>query len=450
MRKLLFLVSLIMVFGCASRKDLIQVRDEWPDWARRKPVMEGYYTGVGFGKKAGDVEQYKRAARQNALNNLAEEISVTVSGESVLRTIEVNFDLEEYYSYQIITSSQEVLEGYELVDSYDGKEYYIEYYRLSKDLHRKLREEKFRKAMDKSVSEYDRAIDFRQVRDYRNALASLISALDEIHAFLHEPLKTTIDGEEVYLANFLVAELQTFLDDILIRPENPRVEAIRGYPLTEDRLLFSITDRKNRPVPSLPVSAGFSAQSLIDDKSVSNALGRVAFRIDKIRSRSSSGKFYASLDMDDILRSSTKDLTLRKIIWNMRIPTTSMEVLIREPVFFVQSNEKSSGKALGQDMLKQAFLDELLSKGYATTPIKEDADFFVHIESDTKSVGIQTAFLDFSLEIKDRDGKVRFKKYASGIEGEGMTMQEAVRDAYREGAEQIRLRVFVEVVYDLL
>ena len=450
MRKVLLFVSVLMVFGCASRKDLIKARKDWPDWAKRKPMVEGYYTGVGFGRKSANVEQYKKAARQNALNNLAEEISVTVSGESVLRTVEVNFDIDEYYSYQVITSSQEVLEGYELVDSYDGEEYYMEYYRLSKSLHRKLQEEKFHKAMDKAVSEYERAVIFRRSKEYGDALSSLIKALDELHVFLHEPLKTTIEGKEVYLANFLITELQTFLDDIIITPENKNIEAIRGYPLSENQLLFSVKDRKGYPIPSLPVSAGFSAQTVIDDKSNSNTKGMVSFRIDKVKSHSTSGKFYASLDIGDILRSSTRNLTLRKIIWNMRIPTTSVNVLIREPVFYVASEEKNLGKPLGQHMLKQAFLTELLAKGYTTTSIRGNADFFVDIMANTKKGSPQRALLDYSLVIKDRDGKVKFQKYSNDVEGEGLNLEEAMKDAYQEGEEEIRLKVFAEVEYDLL
>ncbi|MBU2652217.1 MAG: LPP20 family lipoprotein [Bacteroidetes bacterium] len=453
MKNLSFILFLLLFLGCGSGRELSKVQSDWPDWARKKPIEEGYYTGIGSARKNAGMEQYQRTARQNALNNLAEEISVTVSGNSMLRTVEVDFNLSEYYSSQINIRSEEYLAGYEMVDSFEDDEYYMVYYRLSKSLHEKLKKEKTGIAIDKARAEYENAVRYRGARDYRNTLISLIKGLDELREHLHEPLLTNIDGREVYLANFLVTEVEVMLDEIRINPVNKSITAVRGYPLTPEELSFRISDNEGKPISGMPVSAGFTAQPLVNGKAISGEKGEFGFSIDKITTKSSPVQFIASLDMEEILRSSTLDLTLRKIMWNMLIPSCSMEIRITQPSFFVESDEKNLGRKSADQILKKAFISELYSRNLSVSSTESTADFVVRIEADTRqgeaSGNKSVSILKYTLVTSDKEEKALYSYSSRDISGEGQDYLTAERNAYQKGVEDIRIRVIVEVIHKL-
>ncbi|MFO8129363.1 MAG: LPP20 family lipoprotein [Bacteroidales bacterium] len=453
MRKAAFIVWVFMILGCGTEKDLAKQRRDWPEWAKRKPVTEGYYTGIGSAPKTANIDRYKQIARQNALNNLAGEISVTVSGRSVLHTVEVNYNLSEYFSSRIITSSEEELEGYELVDTFEDADRYFVYYRLSRSLFEKIKRERMEKAMDKAKTEWKKAMDYRDKGAYRNALVSQVKGLHELRNFLNEPLKTTLDDREVYLGNALVYQIQYTLDNIRILPSRESIVATRGYPVTAGQLRFRITDSDGRPLGSVPVKAGFTAQSMVFDQAVSDPEGYASFRVEKLSTRSPSGEFRVSPDLDKILQSATSDLIVRRIVRGMQTPSAVVNIRIREPVFHVTSTEQNLGKPLEAPLLKEAFVSALLSEGYQVAASRPPADFFVEIRADTEEKSRYNrrykTILTYSITVRDKAGAIEFSKVNRGIEGEQVNFQSAGLGAYEQGAAEIRLRDIDEVMYHI-
>ncbi|HCX99489.1 MAG TPA: hypothetical protein DG754_05045, partial [Bacteroidales bacterium] len=101
-----------------------------PDWVPNRPTSQLYYYGVGAARKTLDVSQYQQAARQNALADMANEISINISSNSVIHAFESNLNFTEDFSSTIRAQTQQDLEGYEQVDSWDDVNNYWVYYRL--------------------------------------------------------------------------------------------------------------------------------------------------------------------------------------------------------------------------------------------------------------------------------------------------------------------------------
>jgi hypothetical protein len=55
-----------------------------PEWVKTRPFRPGVYTGIGSAPKVGTGADHQSQAKYQALNDLASEISVTISGSSLL------------------------------------------------------------------------------------------------------------------------------------------------------------------------------------------------------------------------------------------------------------------------------------------------------------------------------------------------------------------------------
>ncbi len=118
-----FVFLMIVLASCAAKKQAAEFEAQ-PMWMKQKPIVPGYYVGVGSAKKVGKPEEYKEKARRDALADLAEGISLQVSSTSVLYTIETKQGLTETFDQQIKVSTDDYLEGFEPVGFYENENSY--------------------------------------------------------------------------------------------------------------------------------------------------------------------------------------------------------------------------------------------------------------------------------------------------------------------------------------
>ena len=136
----------LIVFSCKSVKEKAERDNPTPQWVSSQPHHSDYYIGV-FGVQKNGLD-YRSKAKQGALESLSSEISVNISGESVLKTLEANNNFEQEYKQNVTLKSTEKLEGFEVVDSWESATEYWVYYRLSKTKHTLLKQERMNKALE--------------------------------------------------------------------------------------------------------------------------------------------------------------------------------------------------------------------------------------------------------------------------------------------------------------
>ena len=84
----IFLLATVLATGsaCSVRQKTNQAEtpppDLRPEWVKTRPFRSGVYTGVGSASKVGTGADHQSQAKYQALNDLASEISVTISGSS--------------------------------------------------------------------------------------------------------------------------------------------------------------------------------------------------------------------------------------------------------------------------------------------------------------------------------------------------------------------------------
>ena len=128
-----------------------------PDWVKKRPISTKYYIGIGVATKSKANKDYLQIAKDNALKNLASEIKVHISSEVFSKMSEENGKLKELVQSTVKTTTQADLEGYEIVDTYEDKNNYWLYCRLSKDVYLENERKKRTKALEISLALYQKA-----------------------------------------------------------------------------------------------------------------------------------------------------------------------------------------------------------------------------------------------------------------------------------------------------
>ncbi len=93
-------------------------------------------------------------AKESALNDIAQQINVTIGGEQMSKLSETFGKLSSEYQTTVRTSTSAELEGVETVDTWDGGGQYWVYCRLSIELYQKIRAEKLQNAESLALDLY--------------------------------------------------------------------------------------------------------------------------------------------------------------------------------------------------------------------------------------------------------------------------------------------------------
>ena len=176
MRKLLLLLSALILASCGARKNAT------PSWISGKPIdASGTYV-YGMGSSyINPNTTYQQAARSNALADLAQEVQSEIYDETKLLQKEDAGGFNSAFESNTTSTSALRLEDYELVESYADEVRFYTLYRL--DLQAFLRKKALQdaEAMEWINRKFLEAKDMQLSAPVR--LSALVDALDKAHDY---------------------------------------------------------------------------------------------------------------------------------------------------------------------------------------------------------------------------------------------------------------------------
>ena len=119
------LIGFLFLYSCTQPPKIS------PEWIINEPNSDSdYWVGIGSVKKPLP-DNYREIAQQRAINQIASQIKVEIKSEFNSVVQELNFDLDEYFSSVINSRVNQEIDFVEYVDSYDSKDAFSLYARLS-------------------------------------------------------------------------------------------------------------------------------------------------------------------------------------------------------------------------------------------------------------------------------------------------------------------------------
>jgi hypothetical protein len=452
MRYKILIVSLLAIIlgGCGgAKKTSTPPPKPTPNWVSSRPSSAMYYYGIGAARITSDPSQYQQAARQNALADMSSEISISISSNSVLHAFESNLNFREDFTSTIKAQTQQDLEGYELVDSWEDLNNYWVFYRLSKAEFNRLKELRKNNAVTRSLDLFSSGIIARNTGSIRVSLVQLIKALEPIKPYFSEPLPVEYNGSQIFLGNEIFKELSTTIAAIEIAPIHAWISAKTGQSISSTMLKFEARHKQYGIIAELPLVVNYTERPLRNNKQRTASNGIASFDIDVVRSTKAFETFSASIDTDDILIETGVDPFVRRLITRFNLPQGTIRINIEKPVFAIISNEVNLGEVLKPGILEEGFKQKAIESGYQVKTDAEEADYIVRITAATSNRGVSGQFENVGLEglisVKTKDGNQLYHKNLEGIIGRHFEHNQAGLEAYREARRRVEVTFFREI-----
>lgn len=439
-----YILFSLLILGCKSTGEKpVKVSKSAPHWVTSIPTHPEYYIGVFSVNKIGT--DYRQKAQKGALENLASEISVVISGESVLKTLETNSSFDQEYKQEVVIKSTEDIEGYELVDAWESDYEYWVYYRLSKSKYAQIKKERINKALNIGKDFFARAKTNHDNNNYHEAFVLSIKALESVSKYLDEPLKTDINGEEVYFATEVMSYTQEMVNEIQILPGAPEYDFLLGDNIGEDKVFFLVKNQNGQLINQVPLNCEYKAVFFKNYKVVSNAEGRAGISIGKINQSTKEQFITAKLDFDKLASNQTRDKIVLKLLDYLPAKSGKIKLNVRAPKIYVESREKEFGKSIAPKMVPTA-KQVLTSRGFTVVSSKKDADLVMLIKAESKLVGQNKNTFQVSLngnvEVKKTNGnEIVFSEIFQPTKGLQLSKERASSDAYAKAESYLKRRV---------
>ena len=449
MKQLIAAIFLALLVACGSKKEVAQpVYAPKPDWASSKPIESFYYAGIGMAYKSAGAD-FSAIAKNNALNDLASEISVNVSSSSLFYQVEQDENLRQEFQANTRLKSKENLEGYELVGSYENATEFWVYYRLDKSKFEALKKQRLENAIALSKQLFENAYQFKAGDQYAESVKFTVKAIAALEDYMAEPLQTEWHGKQVFLLVELYGFLQQTVSDIRLQPIYASINVKRGQAVGADKLSFSTTNPNGIPLVSIPIYFYYSGERITNNQLYSNMYGIAAYTLPRISSTNSKEYFQANVNMVSLVSEATDDAFIRKLLAKVSGPEARIEINVVKPIVYIQSTELNLGEAMATQLLANAFKQNFVDGGFEITTIKSQADYLLSIEAATRESNRQqqfyTAALDATFTFLSAEGALLYEKQTQGFMGMQLSNAQAGEDAYRKLAVEINKRYFREL-----
>lgn len=407
-----------------------------PQWVLQKPVSSLYYTGVGYAPVSN--ADYLNVARNRALEDLASEISVRINSNSVLFQIENSGGFNEQYLSTISAKSNQRLENYEHVGSWNDGTNYWTCYQLSKAEYSRIKKARKDAAMRLALENYEHAHESLDQGNTNIAIRSFLNVLVSLKDHLNEDNIAEYKGKSVYLTSSAWLELQTILDSLHI--DGPSVLKIKPLKPCEPITYSVATNRLsgNKPACNIPVICSGNGKEF---KTQSDYNGKVSFVSGDLSGFGN--PVYLATDLNsyteglpDVIKTLTRKLHVNK---------SAVQVQYVPVLASIVTEEKNLGEDLQYKELQNVFMKLMQEHNLYFTDSGTEADLLIQLKADTRKgsefSGLFTSFLDISVSIKDISGIEIFNDRISNIKGLKPSYEEAGLAAYR--SSEFALKNFV-------
>lgn len=368
-RLLLLFFSVMIAIACFSKE---------PAWLTNR-ANETAYMGVGSASMS--MPLWEQKAEENALANLAQQISITIETNSFLATVEINNSDKEYFEQNTKISTKNLLEGYELVGTYKDKKtntFFI-CYQLDKQTYLYNKQKKEREIANVGygfLAEAQKALNdgdlFRSRTYYEKGLAV-------IEPWLFLDLRLTLEGQTIDVPNALYKGYISVFDGLQLVVEPQTIKINEETTGTDIRVHLT---RYGVNVTDMPIVASFrEGNGIISEKSKTDNTGVASFRLTAVNGKESVALIKFALAKEVL---NGLGVSYRKFLSIQNWPEASCRIEVESRVKTAYLH--NSGCDLST-LLKQ--LTALLGNNhFILTPDPDEAEIFIDVKNTVDYAGV--------------------------------------------------------------
>ncbi|WP_143399473.1 LPP20 family lipoprotein [Fulvivirga sp. M361] len=417
-----------------------------PSWLLQKPQSSSYYQGIGNASMSDP--DYQQTARNEALDDLSAEISVNISSTSLLYQLDIGDRFREEYQNAIKAEVNQLVEGHELVDSWQDGQMYWTFYRLSKAEHQRRIDEKKNTALEKGLDFYDKALTSLDNKNYTLAISYFTQTLAAIENYLGENTTITYKGQSILLANEAYSGLKNTLNGI--RFHGPDKVTVRQRSENSENLTIEARFNDDNKVTGFPAIVTGAVSGRNGLRKTTDTKGHFLIAQREMVTESKSLHIEANLRK----LNSTRSKLIEAIIDKLPAPKKEILIEAKTLTMFIESDENNLGKTLNRTVINGMLVGALSQKGIVFAENKAEADLIIKISSDTRKgselSGLFTTFLDVDVNIIDNNtNKELYADAIYDLKGIQLSYEKAGLKAYQDARERIEKELAPEILKNL-
>jgi hypothetical protein len=449
---LLLLFGLVlMVFACKRKQEVAQAvpvtqANPKPTWVNGKPNSSLYFQGIGMAMKNASNADHLENAKKSALNDLASEIVVNVSSNSLLYTLEREYKFQSEFIETINTTTNLELEGFETAGTWEDDKQYWVYYRLNRNDYYAKKAAQKQQAIERAADYYTKGKDAWSNQQLKSALDLQMKGLMELKKYWAESNEYTFEGKTILLDKeiFLAMQEMAASLNIVARPESIKLNLKNDF---SEVVNLKISDRKSgKNIDGVPVTYSYKTASGTKNETVLSASGgSINIAVGNPDRMLNYNELRAKVDLEKMMDVKTLDREMLILLRNLATTEIKAPIQFERPIFFVESVEQNLNQGPKLTYLKDQLSSELIKSGMTLSNDKNLADVIVKINGKTrageKSNGFSIAFLNLNLSFTDLSGKkVFFESTFNDIKGVGNTFEQAGIKAFEKAKESLNSR----------
>ncbi|MFA6540825.1 MAG: LPP20 family lipoprotein [Bacteroidota bacterium] len=425
-----------------------------PSWVEKRPTAAGYYHGIGSAPKTGTPQEYMQRAKDAALNDIAQQIVVSIDAEQMSKLSEKMGELSEEYQTAVKTSTKADLDDVETVDTWDGGDNYWVYYRLSIETYRKNHAEKLRKASSLGLDFYSKGKSAEKNGNITEALQSYVQGLSALEKFLGEPIEVQYAGSSIFLSNELFSSLQSLLNQVELKAKNPKLDAQVGKPIRQPLDVMATNSAANAPVQNFPVKFSFvKGEGDIVASSKSDKNGIASTQVTKVTATDKLQLIKAEADPASLAGQNASPL-LQTLLKGFSVPSARFTLNVTFLSVAFETEEMMLGTKLRLPRIEPMLKNSLSSQGFTFVDDPSKANLMISIKSNGRDGGeyngLYTIYVDANISVLDlNSGEEVYKTSLNNVKGVSINNEKAGMKAYDEIAAELQKKAIPKILEQL-
>ncbi len=413
-----------------------------PNWVSGRPNNGFKFVGIGFADK-NKGGNYQMEAKKNALYDLASEIKVDISSNSVLYTVQNNNNFNENFNSLIKLSNSDNIEGYSLVDSYENDKQYWVYYQLDKQEYANLKAQKKQQTITKASNLIAASFYDEKNKDFSSSLKKRIQAFGILTPYLSEEI--TFDPQQTNgLKNVfdLTNVIQQQLQSINVVPQKA-VPVLKPYQANYNPLVYQLELKNKVPLQNFPLLVTSDDDKIsVNEKASTNASGEVQVKINSVEPLNQYVGFSLNPDITSLMGTDSigrAGVTLLKQF--IQTSTLKVNANVTNVTIFVKSVENNFGKPTGLNSIETFIKQKFSGQEVRLVDRPEEADYIIESLAETKedvssdvldqNYKIKLVALIINVQLKNRlTNEVLYTGQATDIYGYANSLEKAGLNAY--------------------
>ena len=409
-------ILLLLLSACSVGK-------KQPEWTLQQPFDNGYYSAVvKIPKKA---PNYKELARNEAIREISTQISVQIDSDIALKETEANGIPSSELISSIRSSSNNKIRDLQLVGTYETKNDYWAYYRLSKSEYYAWRKNQCEQATAQALNLLNE-FDLSQT-NLTSGISALLKGLELIVDYTDMDLTTSYRNKQINLYNELFFRLNHLTEKVKINYAEKEIDLTAKQRERKSITVFVIYQQEI-PVNNFPVCFNFlSGKGEIVAEGLTDENGKAELIINRITSFSTPQFIEAKPDKDFWL-TGIENPIVKTMFGNLQFLPATLKLNVNRPKAFVQySFNNTSGTDYRNILLKKL---QDLDLEVSTNQNESDYTFKVNIITRNSEflplLKQYSAVADAYIELIDsRTGKSIYNTNLTGIKSVAVTTDAA-------------------------